>query len=349
MGAERFFNIKCRASGLTPDAAVVVATVRALKAHSGRTRSCRASRCRRRCWPRTRTRSTSAGRTCASRSRTSGCTGCRRSWRSTRSPRTTLRARGDRRDRRRDGRPGRGLHALRRRRPRGAGAGRGGRRGRRGAARTSASSTRTRRRSRRRSRRSRPRSTAPTGVDYDPAAARQLATYERNGYGNLPVCIAKTHLSLSSDASLKGAPTGLAAAGPGGARLGRRRVHLPDLRRHAHHARPGRDPGGPRSTSTRTETSSTCPESAPPAAPSHTESDCHSCCAGCDGRRRCATAGRGATRGRVRAPRHRELRAVRPVVAAVLGRAGHLPGGLHGHRSQLREHSSCTRSRGPRC
>ncbi len=38
MGAERFFNIKCRASGLTPDAAVVVATVRALKAHSGKYR-----------------------------------------------------------------------------------------------------------------------------------------------------------------------------------------------------------------------------------------------------------------------------------------------------------------------
>ena len=36
MGAERFFNIKCRASGLHPDAAVVVATVRALKAHSGK-------------------------------------------------------------------------------------------------------------------------------------------------------------------------------------------------------------------------------------------------------------------------------------------------------------------------
>ena len=35
MGAERFFNIKCRVSGLVPDAAVVVATVRALKAHSG--------------------------------------------------------------------------------------------------------------------------------------------------------------------------------------------------------------------------------------------------------------------------------------------------------------------------
>src|SRR5699024_1816956 len=36
MGAERFFNIKCRVSGLKPDAAVVVCTVRALKAHSGR-------------------------------------------------------------------------------------------------------------------------------------------------------------------------------------------------------------------------------------------------------------------------------------------------------------------------
>ncbi len=38
MGAERFFNIKCRASGLQPDAAVIVATVRALKVHSGRYR-----------------------------------------------------------------------------------------------------------------------------------------------------------------------------------------------------------------------------------------------------------------------------------------------------------------------
>ena len=36
MGAERFFNVKCRASGLKPDAAVLVVTVRALKTHSGR-------------------------------------------------------------------------------------------------------------------------------------------------------------------------------------------------------------------------------------------------------------------------------------------------------------------------
>lgn len=38
MGAERFFNIKCRYSGLVPDAAVLVATVRGLKAHSGKHR-----------------------------------------------------------------------------------------------------------------------------------------------------------------------------------------------------------------------------------------------------------------------------------------------------------------------
>lgn len=38
LGAEKFFNIKCRTSGLKPDAAVLVATIRALKAHSGRFR-----------------------------------------------------------------------------------------------------------------------------------------------------------------------------------------------------------------------------------------------------------------------------------------------------------------------
>jgi formate--tetrahydrofolate ligase len=46
------------------------------------------------------------------------------------------------------------------------------------------------------------------GVDLSATAARQLETYERNGFGNLPVCIAKTHLSISSDPKLLGAPTG---------------------------------------------------------------------------------------------------------------------------------------------
>ena len=46
------------------------------------------------------------------------------------------------------------------------------------------------------------------GVSYTAVATRQLDTYEAAGFGSLPVCIAKTHLSISSDPALKGAPTG---------------------------------------------------------------------------------------------------------------------------------------------
>ncbi|GAB2752336.1 formate--tetrahydrofolate ligase [Salinifilum aidingensis] len=46
------------------------------------------------------------------------------------------------------------------------------------------------------------------GVSFQQAAQRSLDSYEANGFGNLPVCIAKTHLSLSSDPKLLGAPTG---------------------------------------------------------------------------------------------------------------------------------------------
>ena len=46
------------------------------------------------------------------------------------------------------------------------------------------------------------------GVDYAPTASRQLDTYEAAGFGAMPVCIAKTHLSISSDPTLKGAPKG---------------------------------------------------------------------------------------------------------------------------------------------
>ena len=45
-------------------------------------------------------------------------------------------------------------------------------------------------------------------VSYSSQAVAQLDTYERAGFGHLPVCIAKTHLSISSDPTLKGAPTG---------------------------------------------------------------------------------------------------------------------------------------------
>jgi formate--tetrahydrofolate ligase len=45
-------------------------------------------------------------------------------------------------------------------------------------------------------------------VEYSAQASKQIDTYQRAGFGNLPVCIAKTHLSLSSDPKLKGAPSG---------------------------------------------------------------------------------------------------------------------------------------------
>ena len=46
------------------------------------------------------------------------------------------------------------------------------------------------------------------GVDYQPAAARSIDRLEEGGFGSLSVCIAKTHLSISSDPTRKGAPTG---------------------------------------------------------------------------------------------------------------------------------------------
>lgn len=46
------------------------------------------------------------------------------------------------------------------------------------------------------------------GIDVSPAAAKELARFEALGYGDLPVVIAKTHLSISSDPGLRGAPTG---------------------------------------------------------------------------------------------------------------------------------------------
>ena len=264
MGAEKFFNIKCRASGLTPDAAVVVTTVRALKAHSGRHKivagralppeALLAREPRRRC--------TWAPRTCASRSRTSGCTASRPWSRinafpddhpsehpamreiaaelGVRSAVCTHFAEG-----------GKGADRARR----------GRRRGGRGAVglpvlypdeaslREKIETVAT-------------KVYGADGVDYSPAAAKQLDNYESNGFGTLPVCIAKTHLSISSDPTLLGAPTGWRLPVRRGPRERRGGLHLPDLRRHAHHARPRhlrRPPSA--STSTPTVRSSACRES----------------------------------------------------------------------------------------
>lgn len=44
-------------------------------------------------------------------------------------------------------------------------------------------------------------------VRYLPEAAKQIRRYEKNGFGHLPICMAKTHLSISHDPDLKGAPS----------------------------------------------------------------------------------------------------------------------------------------------
>ncbi len=46
------------------------------------------------------------------------------------------------------------------------------------------------------------------GVTYEPQAEQQIAAYEKAGFGGLPICMAKTHLSFTADPEIKGAPTG---------------------------------------------------------------------------------------------------------------------------------------------
>jgi len=45
-------------------------------------------------------------------------------------------------------------------------------------------------------------------VTYEPKAEAQIAAYEKAGLSHLPICMAKTHLSLSHDPTLKGVPSG---------------------------------------------------------------------------------------------------------------------------------------------
>lgn len=208
MGSERFFNIKCRTSGLKPDAAVVVATVRALKAHSGKYKVV-------------------AGRPLPEEMLAENPDDVSAGAANLRRQLENVRAHGVE--------PVVAINAMPSDHPsehaaiREAAAALGVRTavcthftdGGRGAAELAeavAEATST------------PngfsflypldaslkdkietvatRIYGADGVDYAPLAEKQLAGYERNGFGNLPVCIAKTQYSLSHEPSLKGAPTG---------------------------------------------------------------------------------------------------------------------------------------------
>ena len=240
MGAEKFFDIKCRASGLAPDAAVVVATVRALKMHGGVGKIVAGKPLD----PALLEENVEAVRTGAS-----NLAAQIEIVRALRHPggrrhqlvpdRHAGRGRGDPRGRpgRRRARRGRG-HPLRRRRGRG-----------------DATSPR----------RCGPRPRSPTrdfrllypdeaplgekietivteiyggdGIELPPAAKKQLKQYEDLGYGHLPVCMAKTQYSLSHDADAQGPAVRLHRADPRDPPVGRRRVHHADLRRDADDAR----------------------------------------------------------------------------------------------------------------
>jgi formate--tetrahydrofolate ligase len=208
MGAERFFNIKCRASGLTPDAAVVVATVRALKAHSGRFKIV-------------------AGKPLPAELLAenpddvhAGAANLRKQIENIRlhgvSPVIAINAFPDDHP---------SEHAAIREIAESVGArsavcrhfaegGKGATELAEAVAEAAEEPTDFRflypdsASLREKIETVATKVYGADGVDYDRAAARQLDQYERNGFGNLPVCIAKTHLSISSDPTLTGAPTG---------------------------------------------------------------------------------------------------------------------------------------------
>ena len=244
MGAERFFNIKCRASGLRPDAAVVVATVRALKAHSGKYKIV-------------------AGKPLPEDLLAenpddvlAGAANLRKQIENVQAARRVtggghqrvpdrppLRARRHPRGRRGGRRQVRGVHALRRRRPGCGRAGRGGRRGRRRAQRLPLPV---------------PERGEPEGEDRDRrdprlrrrrrgvlGAGQQAARHLREGRVRHAAGVHRQDAPVHLVRPLaQGRPDRLDAAGARGPRLGRRRVRLPDLRRDADHAGARHEPGG---------------------------------------------------------------------------------------------------------
>jgi formate--tetrahydrofolate ligase len=209
MGAERFFNIKCRTSGLTPDAAVVVASVRALKSHSGKYKVV-------------------AGRPLPEDMLKENPDDVIAGGANLRKQLENMRAFGVEPVVAINSMPGdfeseyKAIHELAASMGIQSAVGTHFANGGRGATEIAeavaevANSGKTDFRMLYPSQASLKEKIEAVatkvygadGVDYAPLADKQLAGYEKNGFGNLPVCIAKTQYSLSHDAELKGAPTG---------------------------------------------------------------------------------------------------------------------------------------------
>ena len=208
MGAERFFNIKCRTSGLHPDAAVVVATVRALKAHSGRHRIVAGRPLPEALLAENPDEVAEGGANLAKQIENMRIHGV--------SPVVAINAFPD---------DHASEHDAIRELAQAAGArvavcthfadgGRGATELARVVVEAAEEPSQFRllypdsATLKEKIEAVATRIYGAAGVSYSPAANRQLESYERNGFGSLPVCIAKTHLSISSDPTLRGAPTG---------------------------------------------------------------------------------------------------------------------------------------------
>lgn len=208
MGAERFFNIKCRVSGLKPDAAVIVATVRALKAHSGRHRIIAGKPLPEALLQENPDEVAEGGTNLAKQIENVRMHGV--------SPVVAINAFPD-------------DHPSEHRAISELAAAAGARSavanhfadGGRGAAQLAEVVVEAADEPsdfamlypddmslRDKILRVATKIYGAAGVKYDLLASQQLDRYETAGFGHLPVCIAKTHLSISSDPALKGAPTG---------------------------------------------------------------------------------------------------------------------------------------------
>ncbi len=75
------------------------------------------------------------------------------------------------------------------------------------------------------------------GIEFSDLAKEQVELYTKLGFDGLPICMAKTHLSLSHDAIAQGCPQGFYGAHPGDPGLRRRRLPVSADRVHVDHAR----------------------------------------------------------------------------------------------------------------
>ena len=80
-------------------------------------------------------------------------------------------------------------------------------------------------------------------ITADKSVKDRLAELEKEGFGNFPICVAKTQYSFTTNVDAEGRAYGIHHPDPRGQAVGRRRVHRGDLRGHHDHARSAQGSG----------------------------------------------------------------------------------------------------------